>query len=379
MASKPLGRHDHEGGEEEEEEEDIMQDVDMDDAADPSAAEAEASACAWQAFCDKLTEFEPPHSSSRQNLEELRKARELREESRRSLEGSLDRQVRDRLASELSAALDRVQSSRDEWWAANEATGDDLVQRATDSHERRTRLVQQVHDSFSRFEKACRGLASGVMNEAGGLLFCGCGSDPAGEGATTIRAGNGGVGSASRNGGDNKRDSTLLVDGSIDDRQVGIQGSGDKVGASVQVASATVASIGEGGANDSSQNAKSNEPDWDAILSFEPMRESTQSLMDTKALLGQADEQLSSNLASLSATMKDCLDSLEALTDHAIGMFSEPLDAQEDEIQAGMMRNLERRIDFEVAVREQAEQSQSYFQNLMQNITCANRPDPGAE
>jgi hypothetical protein len=59
------------------------------------------------------------------------------------------------------------------------------------------------------------------------------------------------------------------------------------------------------------------------------------------------------------------------------GMFSETLNSHEGSIQAEMGRNLERRIDFEAAVREQAAESQNFFQHLMTNIRVAYDPAAG--
>ena len=79
-------------------------------------------------------------------------------------------------------------------------------------------------------------------------------------------------------------------------------------------------------------------------------------------------------VASISGTVQECLGGLEAATADVYTMFSETLNAHEDAIQAEMARNLERRIDFEAAVREQAMESQNFFQHLMTNIRVACDP-----
>jgi hypothetical protein len=362
--------------------EDSMQDVDIIDAAKAGSAHADSAAAApgpgldtsttvskdaWQAFCDKIEEVEPPQSVSRQNLEEFRTAREVREQSRRRLEGALGRALGGSLASEVSEVIDRVKTSRDEWFASNQALGFDAVRWAKDNHERRERLVRQVHDSFSHVEKACRGLVSQVMDEADAL----CGPPPpVKEGGST---GPGATNSKTREKDPN--DSTLVDES--EPPAVENQASGSKEGASGSVIEggeefqAEGAGIEHGDRATGEDDAKPTEPDWDLLLSFEPMRECTQSLMDTTAFLGQVDEHLSTTVTSLSSTLQECRDSLEAFAIDNYNMISDALSEQEDEIQAEMMRNLERRIDFEVAVREQAQQSQSYFRSLVQNIRTA--------
>jgi hypothetical protein len=342
-----------------------MEDVDIEAGNAEAAAVAEApdsSAAvteeAWQQFCDTLEAKEPPQSASRRNLEAFRQAREVREQSRRRLEGALERGLGlgggGCLASEVSAAVDRVASSRDDWLASNSRLGSDAVQWAQDNHERRGRFVRQVHDSFSHVEKACRGLVSRVMDEASTL----CGAPPGGGGTDPSAADN--------KTSDKDSDDSMLVD-EIEPATAANQASGSKDGALGAGSAATADALqaeGEGG-------GKPTDPDWDSLLSFEPMRECTKTLMDTKAFLGQVDEHLSTTVTSLTGTLQECRDNLEAFAVGNYNMVSDALNAQEDEIQAEMVRNLERRIDFEVAVRQQAEQSQSFFHSLMRNIRTA--------
>jgi hypothetical protein len=335
--------------------EEDMEDVDME-----AAMEAEAAAAKWAAFCDEIRAAEPPTSAARQNLEEYEQGKGLRNKSTEGFSSSYERRIRETMESQLWGSLEYVKASLEEWASESAQRGSEVGRCMKENHQRRTELRRQVLDAYEQIGTKCRGLAASVMNEADSLC---CASAP-----PNAKASDGGG-----RAGDELDDSMVAVEEGPDAHD----GKANKRAAvGPEDPQEPEANGGVSGGDGREKNLT--EEDWDALLSYEPTRENTQALIDANAFLAGVDERLSTAVANISGTVQECLVGLEAATSDVYTMFSETLNAHEDAVQAEMARNLERRIDFEAAVREQAMESQNFFQHLMTNIRVACDPAAGS-
>lgn len=291
----------------------------------------------WDDFCQNIREREPPNSVSRRTLGELTNAGGLRIESQMNLEDTYARSEQS-LMQVLEAALTLVKSEAEQESLAPKAQSQELTKLVKDNHRRRQEFVDFLHDQYRRMEVTYMQLLSGVLNEAPTVSM-----DSAAGAQDKV--------AQERSDQEHENES---------DRSVNVK----------------VGKVDEHGGTKSG-------PSWEDLLQFAPMRESTELLMVAQEDLEQADAKLNVTLETLSFTLRDALDQLGIVSSDAYQSFSANLEAQEGEIQLLMMRNLERRQNFEAAVREQAEQSKNFFQQFMYSIrtvvnsaSCHKRSSP---
>lgn len=123
------------------------------------------------------------------------------------------------------------------------------------------------------------------------------------------------------------------------------------------------------GMSDGGCDAELEDLDWDEIFStFEPSRENLELFLNARTALQTADQRFTDAVTEIEHHLRHCLEQLEIATAGAYDFVADALDAQEDDIRAHMRSNLERREEFQRNVREQALQSQSFFQQLLSSV-----------